>query len=313
MRAAQRYQEREGQRDVRVSKRAAQVRSELEAKLANRSRPIPVVLYAWALERHESGYPHAHIVLGCEWVDAGWARKTWRRITGMKRVSPEIVPLTNESDVHQYLTKYITKAVWSIDVCVMLKRRRLFWSAMPLEWKPPKGETRIKADDRVERLLVLSGMRCPENGSRWEDVVEPSTSFVQQERTLECGTDVSEIGRSIVLRKGELWEGDELEWRVMVTKAFAKRDGLWDEKWWHDKAGWMSEPVKEYIIALSAWYMRMGGVMRFKTRSWSAPRGMPEWWPIIAALWALRRPIRNHCRLAAFCAKLANREPRELR
>lgn len=311
MRAMQREQDKAEQRDVRVSGRARALRDELEAKLTNRDREIPKVLYAWALERHESGFPHAHVVVGCEWVGADWMRKTWRRITGMKRLSPEVVGLTTESDVHQYLTKYITKAFWSIDVCVMLKRKRLFWSAMPLEWIPPKGETRIAADDRSECIVTLSAMRCVENGSRWVDVVEPSKTFALQQRVLSVGRDISEKGASHPLRKGELWEGTELEWRLMITKAFAKRDGLWEEKWWHRDACWLKGDLRAYVIVLAAWFMRHGGVLRWKSSSWSAARAMPQWFPEYVALSALGRPAKDYCNLGEIYAKLAIREPRE--
>ena len=80
--------------------------------------------YAWAIEPHESGYPHLHLVLNLEWIDFGWCRQLWSKMLGVKDARIDGRRVWSIDGVCNYLAKYISKRRMPLDILAIIKGRR---------------------------------------------------------------------------------------------------------------------------------------------------------------------------------------------
>lgn len=111
--------------------------------------------YAWCLEPHVSGFPHVHMVVNACYIDYSWFRKVWSECLGMhcrwflaKRVK-------SQDGICRYLSKYISKTVFTPDLCAVNYRRRMWATSRPLppekwpEWVAETETTPGQAADQA--------------------------------------------------------------------------------------------------------------------------------------------------------------------
>jgi hypothetical protein len=252
-RAMQRQAEKMQGGPVVPSLPARQLRGELQVGTVGRKRAIPRVLYAWAIEPHASGYPHAHLVTALRWCDRAWQSRTWGRITRNARAWVHRTQLDDKSGKCRYLTKYITKAAWPLDLCAISQRRRLFWSALPLPWSPPSGWTKIERDTPDVAGAILAGASRPFSEDGWTLTSTPSTEHVIQERVW-LRPDLEPLdGRPVRDWCPASFDGTEAEWQAMVTKAEAARAGWWNWRWWHDPSTPAPAAMRRAFVRQLAW------------------------------------------------------------
>jgi len=121
----------------------------------------PRAQYAWVLEDHLSGQPHAHVVLTLpvvEWSDewwdwVRWGRKAWERICGRHVPRQQWEVVRNQGRMSKYLVKYLTKLDLPLRLYAMMYRRRIWacsYPATPPE--PAKGWhlERFECDREIE-------------------------------------------------------------------------------------------------------------------------------------------------------------------
>lgn len=252
-----------------------QLRAEWSVGMIDRLRAIPHVLYAWALEPHGSGYPHCHLAVSCRWLDYGAVRKKWRAITRNRRSCPEHTVLADASATNRYLTKYITKASLPPDLCALTRRKRCFWSAMPLRWSPPKGCTTLATDTAASATSTLNSAASYSPHSGWRPTLPPSPSFVVQERAWHSAAVNRTEYASADVAPPANWEGTPLEWQTMLSVARAKRDGYWGWRWWHVTGQWMDAALRREVIHLAAFAFRHGVTLRHQLRRWRPRAPLP--------------------------------------
>lgn len=283
--AAQRQAEKMQGGPVVPSVDARHLRGELQVGTVGRKRAIPRVLYAWAIEPHQSGYPHAHIVTALRWCDRAWQSRTWGRITRNPRAWVHRTQLDDKSGKCRYLTKYITKAQWPIDLCAISQRRRLFWSALPVPWKPPGGWTKLQRDTPEVAGAILAGESRPFSESGWVTTSPESREFVVQEREWLRPSMAGVDDRPPRDWVPHGFDGTDAEWQEMMTKATAQRAGWWSWRWWHDPGRPAPAAMRRAFVRQLAWL----GVMRERWSPCRPVAGRDLEWSDVEAVHAIVR------------------------
>ncbi len=123
---------------------------------------IPKLPHFTVVERHDSGFPHLHILLRCAFIPQRWLSQQWKIESGSKIV--DIRDVAKRRNIVGYVTKYLgkdphkfgtTKRYWrSQDWCPKTpaeEREKLF-----LGHKPKQIKEHIR--ERTQRI-VASGWR----------------------------------------------------------------------------------------------------------------------------------------------------------
>jgi hypothetical protein len=89
--------------------------------------------YAWVVEPHKSEWPHWHCVHNASYLCDNLVRMVWASVTGSEMVVTKRKKVHERNGVCRYLTKYLTKAIYSEEVLAILYRKRLWASTIPAE------------------------------------------------------------------------------------------------------------------------------------------------------------------------------------
>lgn len=130
--------------------------------------------YAWTLEPHQSGYPHLHFVLNTTFIHFGWLRKVWSECLGRNVRWIKVKDVWDSSGTCRYLSKYISKTTFTLDLCAVMYRQRLWGTSLPMperkpaEWIEEAGTAPDAAKAQAERPdawsaedgFVVSGARA---------------------------------------------------------------------------------------------------------------------------------------------------------
>lgn len=146
------------------------------------------------VEAHESGFPHIHVFLRCDFIPQKWIKRAWQEITGAFKV--DIRQIRNQNGAARYATKYVTKAP-----ARYLKMPR-YWSSRDWRVSPKElhNEQRATAQARLlkdfaiiryAQLLIDEGWQITKRTSH---TIEARHSDNARAPPLwECTRDVSEI------------------------------------------------------------------------------------------------------------------------
>lgn len=95
----------------------------------------------WALEAHQDGWPHAHIVLSRVYPESEhlekrwmrWMRRIWNRVWGVEWSVFQLEKPKKPHRAGDYLAKYVGKMEgWGDELMAILYRKRLWSSTLPL-------------------------------------------------------------------------------------------------------------------------------------------------------------------------------------
>lgn len=94
--------------------------------------------YAWALEPHQDGRPHLHMIWNQEWMSFSWIRRIWSAALGMMDARVDGRRVWSKDGICGYLAKYISKRRMSLDILAIIKGRRTWASTLvaPEEEEP---------------------------------------------------------------------------------------------------------------------------------------------------------------------------------
>jgi hypothetical protein len=95
--------------------------------------------YAWVVEPHKTDWPHFHVAWTAEYVCYDWLRETWAEITGLGLAHIHSKEMYSEDGICRYLTKYMTKSMYSDEILAILYRRRMWASTIRRKPKWEKG------------------------------------------------------------------------------------------------------------------------------------------------------------------------------
>lgn len=132
---------------------ASQERQEASGKERQRLCPLD---YAWVLEPHQTGYPHLHLVLTACFVDYRWLKALWSRCIGSPCRWLYVATVSSPAGVCRYLSKYISKSQFSLDLCAVMRGQRMWGTSLPLkkkgprEWWDERATSFQKAGEEVE-------------------------------------------------------------------------------------------------------------------------------------------------------------------
>lgn len=82
--------------------------------------------YAWALESHESGFPHVHMCINATWLDYSYVRELWSRACGVMVARINGRRVWSVDGICRYLSKYVSKGGLELAILAILYRRRLW-------------------------------------------------------------------------------------------------------------------------------------------------------------------------------------------
>lgn len=122
---------------VRVWPDDAQAARDHRARTAGSRKRASDLDYAWVLEPHKSGYPHLHIVTNTAMIDYAWLRRVWSACIGRAVQWIKVKPVKQEAGMVRYLSKYLSKSVFTLDLCALMYRQRMWATTRPL---PPDAE-----------------------------------------------------------------------------------------------------------------------------------------------------------------------------
>ena len=152
---------------IRYEREEVERIQEINRGIPEKNRQLPIFQYAWAMEPHESGRPHVHMVVNCAYIHYPWLLKAWRKATKNARSLFDGRKVWQKDGVCRYLCKYISKACLPPDVLGILKRRRLWATSVPRPPAPPKRWTREeKTSADAAWLDALSG-RTRDDADSW--------------------------------------------------------------------------------------------------------------------------------------------------
>lgn len=153
--------------------------------------------YAWVLEAHASGWPHAHLVVNEPYVDYRWCAEAW---AAARRGQVAMIfgkAVYSRDGVCHYLVKYLTKARITPCLVAMLAGKRLFASTMPARepdgplWRIARRYTWMQARciaRNVDAVAAMNGWHVAweSEGQGWElwrpvDVGEPIADAERRE------------------------------------------------------------------------------------------------------------------------------------
>lgn len=80
-----------------------------------RDKQIEKVPFLVVFEKHESGWPHMHILLRTKFIAWGYLKRQWQEIVGANHV--HILAISSQKRVAHYVSKYIGKDPWSFEGC----------------------------------------------------------------------------------------------------------------------------------------------------------------------------------------------------
>lgn len=107
--------------------------------------------YAWVLEPHVSGYPHLHFVLNACSIYYPWLKKVWSECIGREVRWIKVKTIYDSDGTCRYLSKYLSKSVFSLDLCAVMYRQRMWATSVPQrrekrsEWIEEGGTTPERA------------------------------------------------------------------------------------------------------------------------------------------------------------------------
>lgn len=87
--------------------------------------------YAWALEPHESLWPHWHIAWNADYVCYDWLREAWAEINGFGIQNIRTNKVYTPSGISHYMAEYMSKARYPTWILAILYRRRIWASTIP--------------------------------------------------------------------------------------------------------------------------------------------------------------------------------------
>jgi hypothetical protein len=108
------------------------------AVAAGRVRQSPLD-YAWTYEPHVSGYPHLHFVVNACALYYPWLKKVWGECIGREVRWIKVKIVTSADGICRYLSKYISKTIFTLDLCAVMYRQRMWATSLPVK-KRQKGE-----------------------------------------------------------------------------------------------------------------------------------------------------------------------------
>ena len=116
---------------VRVWDEDAEAARERRAAAGLKRRRKNVLDYAWVLEPHVSGYPHLHFVLNACAVYYPWLKKVWSECIGREVRWIKVKTIFDASGTCRYLSKYLSKSVFTLDLCAVMYRQRMWATSIP--------------------------------------------------------------------------------------------------------------------------------------------------------------------------------------
>lgn len=124
---------------VRVWTDDATAARDHRARTSHGRKRVSEIDYAWVLEPHKSGYPHLHFVINTAYLDYRWLRETWSKCIGRTVRWCKVKPITCENGISRYLSKYLSKTVFTADLCAVMYRQRMWATSRPLQKRQNKG------------------------------------------------------------------------------------------------------------------------------------------------------------------------------
>jgi hypothetical protein len=143
--------------------------------------------YAWVVEAHKSGWPHAHLVHNLAWLTNEWADEAWRRASGTNADFVHQREIKKKYEEHHYLEKYLTKAYLPVCVLSLIKGKHIFGSTIPRNEEESKGWLllqiqQFKSIDPMlkgtcERLIAAGARREKWADGQWAFWTFPESEF----------------------------------------------------------------------------------------------------------------------------------------
>jgi len=112
--------------------------------------------YAWALEPHESGYPHLHFIVNATYVNYSKLREVWGECVGREILWSRHEDVYDKDGVCHYLADYVAKCEPTPDLAALMYRQRMWATSRPLqveekrEWIEEPGTTPEAAKAQAE-------------------------------------------------------------------------------------------------------------------------------------------------------------------
>lgn len=220
---------------VRVSKAGLKDVDRQNARRREGRRKIPDLQYAWCIEPHESGYPHVHFVSNTGYIDYAWLRGVWSEITGCDIRWHHTEWVYSQGGVCRYLSKYIAKCVFPPDLSCLMFGRRLHFSSLPKEWKPPDGwSVEYKQDQSFLRALTGDQTAIAESMGFTVKLRSPGR-YAVMERPIRGSVDLSRPNESAMELISKDFEGTLFVLYDQIAVLCAKLSGRWNDYCYHKR------------------------------------------------------------------------------
>ena len=222
-----------GQDDVKIHKKALDANALVREISGDERIADDKLQIAWAVEPHESGFPHVHIILNTRWIRGEWLKRVWSSITGCKIRWCDIGTVWSIGGVCRYLCEYIAKAQLPGDILCLVYRRRLFYSTLPVKWKPPEGWT--QTHERDQAYLRQETAREPGEVTFDGWLIERSKEgrYVNSKRIEEYSS--RELWMLVYGQDYDGWKAPG-SWGAAyhdMRKLAARYGGMWEERSYH--------------------------------------------------------------------------------
>jgi hypothetical protein len=122
--------------------------------------------YAWCVEGFVSGWPHVHIAHNLAWLERGRAIEAWAAATRLpvERIHQAFVE--DPTDTARYLVKYLSKAVLTLCVLVLLEGKHLIGSTMKRKKPEPQNWQllRVEPFECMRKLVIGTSEKMLKSG-----------------------------------------------------------------------------------------------------------------------------------------------------
>lgn len=177
--------------------------------------------YSWAKEPQQSGMPHLHILLDCDWLDYGWVREVWASVWGAQDADSDFRRVTSVNGACRYLSEYVAKQQTTVDILAIIKSKRLW--------------TSTKAKEDSASVKWIPDKKTCEEAARWQ-VNNREEAGAESGWRLEAGKDdsyaiwsiparapvwIPTIARSsgVSCKMGDGWEDAEARFKRLLAET----------------------------------------------------------------------------------------------